>query len=223
MDPGKIKLLGIIGFILILFCCLFFKVNSIENDLSSRTATALSQNNIVPDSILISGRDITLKGIVASEAIKTKAGEIAENVWGVNSVNNLLTIKTKPPKPPIANIQKKFDDAIAIQNIEFETNKAVIKEISLPILKKVLALLKQYPEISIEISGHTDSRGNANRNLILSEKRANAVMTFLINNGIDKSRLEAKGFGITKPIADNNTKEGRKKNRRVEFKIIKEK
>ena len=223
MDPGKIKLLGVIGFILILFCCLFFKVNSIENDLSARTVTALSNGSISIDSVLVNGRDITLKGVVSSNAIKTKAGKIAESIWGVRTVNNLLTIKSKPSKPPIPNIQKKLDNVNAIQNIEFENNKSIIRKNSLPILQKVIDVLKEYPEISIEIGGHTDSRGNAKHNLLLSKKRAEAVMTFLSKNGIDKSRLKAKGYGITKPIADNTTEEGRKKNRRVEFKIIKEK
>ena len=223
MARGKIKLLGIIGFILLLFCCLFFKVNSIEADLSARTATALSTNNISIDSVLVNGRDITLKGVVASNAIKTKAGKIAENIWGVRTVNNLLTVKSKTSDIPISNIQKKLDNIIAIRNIEFENNKSTIRKNSLPILKKVIGILKEYPEISIEIGGHTDSRGNAMHNMLLSKKRAETVMTFLIKNGVNKSRLKVKGYGLTKPIADNDTEEGRKKNRRVEFKIIKEK
>jgi outer membrane protein OmpA-like peptidoglycan-associated protein len=225
MNPGKVKLLGFLGFILLLFCCLFFKVNAIENDLSARTVSALTNNNIEVDSILLSGRDLTLKGIVASEEIKKKAGEIAENIWGVRKVNNLLLIRkiTEPLPLPKDNIQKKLNEAIAIKNIEFETNKTIIRKTSYPILQKVISILKEYPEISIEIEGYTDSKGNAEHNLKLSDKRANAVMKFLVKNGIERSRLTAKGFGIKNPIADNNTEEGRQKNRRVEFKIIKEK
>ncbi len=223
MDPGKIKLLGFIGFILIIFCCLFLKSNAIENDLTERTSTALTANNIDVDTVLLDGRDVTLKGIVASEEIKTKAGEIAADIFGVRTVNNLLQIKAKPVPSPVKSIQKKLDKVIALKNIEFETNKAVIKKNSYPILLKVVSILEEYPSISIDIEGHTDSRGNAQHNLELSKKRANAVMSFLIKQGIPANRLTAKGYGITKPIADNNTAEGRQKNRRVEFKIIKEK
>jgi len=223
MDPGKIKLLGFIGIILIILCCLFFKSNAIENDLTERTSTALAANNIDVDTVLLDGRDVTLKGIVASEEIKTKAGEIAADIFGVRTVNNLLKIKTLPVPPPVKSIQKKLDEVIAIKNIEFETNKTIIKKNSYPILLKVVSILKEYPSISIDIEGHTDSRGNAQHNLELSKKRANAVMDFLTKNGISANRLKTKGFGITKPIADNKTAEGRQKNRRVEFKIIKEK
>ncbi len=223
MDPGKIKLLGFIGIILIILCCLFFKSNAIENDLTERTSTALAANNIDVDTVLLDGRDVTLKGIVASEEIKTKAGEIAADIFGVRTVNNLLKIKTLPVPPPVKSIQKKLDEVIAIKNIEFETNKTIIKKNSYPILLKVVSILKEYPSISIDIEGHTDSQGNAQHNLELSKKRANAVMDFLTKNGISANRLKAKGFGITKPIADNKTAEGRQKNRRVEFKIIKEK
>ncbi len=223
MDPGKIKLLGFIGFILIIFCCLFLKSNAIENDLTERTSTALTANNIDVDTVLLDGRDVTLKGIVASEEIKTKAGEIAADIFGVRTVNNLLQIKAKSVPSPVKSIQKKLDEVIALKNIEFETNKAVIKKNSYPILLKVVSILEEYPSISIDIEGHTDSRGNAQHNLELSKKRANAVMDFLTKNGISANRLKTKGFGITKPIADNKTAEGRQKNRRVEFKIIKEK
>ncbi len=223
MDPGKIKLLGFIGFILIIFCCLFLKSNAIEYDLTERTSSALLANNIDVDTVLLDGRDVTLKGIVASEEIKTKAGEIAANIFGVRTVNNLLEIKSKPVPPPVKTIQKKLDEIIAIKNIEFETNRTIIKKNSYPILLKVVSILKEYPSILISIEGHTDSRGNAEHNLELSKKRANAVMDFLTKKGISSKRLKAKGFGITKPIADNNTAEGRQKNRRVEFKIIKEK
>ena len=223
MDPGKIKLLGFIGIILIILCCLFFKSNAIENDLTERTSTALAANNIDVDTVLLDGRDVTLKGIVASEEIKTKAGEIAADIFGVRTVNNLLKIKTLPVPPPVKSIQKKLDEVIAIKNIEFETNKTIIKKNSYPILLKVVSILKEYPSISIDIEGHTDSRGNAQHNLELSKKRANAIMDFLTKNGISANRLKTKGFGITKPIADNKTAEGRQKNRRVEFKIIKEK
>ena len=76
-------------------------------------------------------------------------------------------------------------------------------------------------DVSIEISGYTDNIGSNENNQELSEKRAIAVKQFLIVRGIDKKRIVAKGYGSNKPKADNNTEEGRAKNRRIEVKIIK--
>jgi outer membrane protein OmpA-like peptidoglycan-associated protein len=76
------------------------------------------------------------------------------------------------------------------------------------------------PKMRIEVSGHTDNTGSASVNLILSESRAKIVVKYLINKGIDRSRMVFKGYGYEQPVADNATIEGRSKNRRVEFKIL---
>jgi outer membrane protein OmpA-like peptidoglycan-associated protein len=87
-------------------------------------------------------------------------------------------------------------------------------------LNNLVKLLNQYPTLKIEISGHTDDVGNEEYNQKLSVDRAQAVVNYLISKGISSSRLSFIGFGFTKPIADNTTEEGRKLNRRSEFKII---
>jgi OmpA-OmpF porin, OOP family len=109
--------------------------------------------------------------------------------------------------------------AQALQGIQFETGKDVIKKGSYPILDKVVKVMKDNPSYDLEINGHTDNQGNAAMNLGLSDKRANAVKTYLTKAGIEASRLTAKGFGQTMPVADNATVAGRAKNRRVEFKV----
>ena len=77
------------------------------------------------------------------------------------------------------------------------------------------------PDYKLEINGHTDNLGNAKSNKKLSQDRANAVKAYITSRGADAARLKASGFGSSKPIADNKTPEGRQKNRRVEFKIVK--
>lgn len=114
-------------------------------------------------------------------------------------------------------VQKAID--FAIENIQFETASAVIKKTSLPILDNVVKVLKENPSIKLRISGHTDNVGDDDMNLKLSQDRADSVMKYLTDNGIASTRLTAKGFGETQPVADNNTAEGRAKNRRVDFKI----
>jgi len=101
--------------------------------------------------------------------------------------------------------------------INFETGKADIKPESQKIIDQIVQMLKENPTLNISIEGHTDNVGTPQSNQILSENRAKAVMNAIIEKGIDKSRLSAKGWGQTKPIADNNTEEGRAKNRRVEI------
>jgi outer membrane protein OmpA-like peptidoglycan-associated protein len=91
---------------------------------------------------------------------------------------------------------------------------------SKPALDKLAEVLKNKPLWKLEISGHTDNVGDDNGNLVLSKKRAEALKNYLISKGINADRLVTLYFGETKPIADNNTPEGRKKNRRVEMKIV---
>jgi len=107
-----------------------------------------------------------------------------------------------------------------LKPIEFETGRATIKPISFPILDDVLDLMKSRPSIKIGVYGHTDSKGVPANNLNLSRDRAAAVRNYLLGKGVAASRLESQGFGQTKPIAPNDTEDGRSKNRRVEFKIL---
>ena len=106
------------------------------------------------------------------------------------------------------------------EKIFFETGKAVILPKSFDILNSVAQAMKDYSNISIEVQGHTDSVGSDSYNLKLSDRRANSVRQYLIEQGVDAERLQAKGYGESTPIADNATEEGKERNRRVEFKII---
>jgi OOP family OmpA-OmpF porin len=107
-----------------------------------------------------------------------------------------------------------------LKPIEFETGRAVIKPTSFPILDEVLDLMKGRPSMRIGVYGHTDSKGTPANNLRLSKERAAAVRNYLQGKGIAASRLESEGVGQTKPVAPNETDDGRAKNRRVEFKIL---
>ena len=101
--------------------------------------------------------------------------------------------------------------------INFDTAKATIKPDSESVIDEVVKALESKPDMKVKLEGHTDNVGNAEANQKLSEDRANAVMEAIAAKGIDKTRLSAEGFGMTKPIADNATEEGRAQNRRVEL------
>jgi len=104
-----------------------------------------------------------------------------------------------------------------IENIEFDFNKADIKESFYPRLNKVAKIMMNNPGLKVEIAGHTDDKGAAEYNQYLSGKRAEAVKAYLVNQGISSDQLRTAGYGEDKPIASNDTDAGRAKNRRVEL------
>lgn len=110
-----------------------------------------------------------------------------------------------------------LDDAL--KSVQFAPNKAVLLNSSKGILNKIATVLKKYPDYKVAIHGHTDAIGGDQDNLILSKERAKACLDYLVSQGINAGKMTSDGFGETKPIADNNTKNGRRQNRRVEFKL----
>ena len=107
-----------------------------------------------------------------------------------------------------------------IHGIQFKVNSDELLSSSFGILNDAADILIQYPDIRMEIQGHASSDGDDMHNMVLSQQRADSVRRYLVNRGIDPTRLTAGGYGETTPIGDNNTQEGRVMNRRVEFKII---
>jgi len=109
---------------------------------------------------------------------------------------------------------------IVLNNIFFDFNKSTLRPESVSELNRLVKLMNETPPLRIEISGHTDNVGSKSYNKRLSEKRAKAVVDYLVDKGIDKSRLAFAGYGFAQPIASNDTPMGRQKNRRTEFKVL---
>jgi outer membrane protein OmpA-like peptidoglycan-associated protein len=109
------------------------------------------------------------------------------------------------------------DGHVALYGIYFDTDKDVPRPESEPTLQNVLQLLKDDPTLKLEVQGHTDNVGAADHNAKLSDARAAGIKKWLVDHGIGSDRLTSKGYGAAKPVADNNTPEGRAKNRRVEL------
>ena len=110
---------------------------------------------------------------------------------------------------------------VRLNNVFFDFDKWDLRPESFIELNRVVKLLNENPAIEIEMSAHTDSRGSDEYNFKLSDNRARSVMEYIISKGIDSSRITSHGYGETKPVASNDTDEGRQLNRRVEFKILK--
>ncbi len=139
----------------------------------------------------------------------------------------MLDVVNVPRSDTVTTLVKNFrlnkikvGEKVVLQNIFFETNKAVITTVSYPALDRVINFMSKNPGIKVEIDGHTDSVGSDTYNQRLSQARAKAVVDYLVKHGISRDRLVAKGFGESQPVAPNTTPEGRAKNRRVEFKIL---
>jgi outer membrane protein OmpA-like peptidoglycan-associated protein len=164
----------------------------------------------VSDTVLsISGTAFTELGKSGVEALVTGAGGTSE-----------ITVAAAKT---VEEVQENLATILDRSGIQFDTNSAVIKADSLPILDNAVASITQelaaFPNIKIEVAGHTDNVGRASANQQLSQSRAQAVLDYLVSKGVDASRLTAKGYGATKPIADNKTEIARATNRRIEFTV----
>lgn len=113
---------------------------------------------------------------------------------------------------------KKFTGAI--RGINFDVDKDTIKANSTKTLEAAAKVLKDFPDVRIEISGHTDSDGSADHNRDLSRRRAEAVKKWMVDHGIEAKRIETRGAGPDEPVADNKTARGKAQNRRIEFKLL---
>ncbi len=146
--------------------------------------------------------DIRIKSVGDAKDYNTmEIPAIGENEY---YVEGQLTIMIEQPK------------YFTLDNVHFDSGKSTIKTSSFAELNELVEYLKLKPNQKIEIAGHTDNIGEEAANVNLSQKRADAVMNYLIKKGISAGRLVAIGYGETRPVADNSTEKGRKLNRRTE-------
>lgn len=129
-------------------------------------------------------------------------------------------IKVPIKEDDLSRVSLEEGKVIPLKNIFFDLDKSELLPRSFVELNKLYQLMNDHPSMVIEISGHTDSMGDFDYNLSLSRKRAEAVVDFLVNKGINANRTLYRGYGSTKPISENATESGRQLNRRVEFLVV---
>ena len=153
---------------------------------------------------------------------KSYALNVSKEGYLFHSENfSLVNYKSLEPYRLDIELQKLRPGAtIVLNNVFFETNKWDLKPESMTELNQLAELLKTNPTKKVEISGHTDNVGNDASNQTLSDNRAASVVSYLISKGVNAAQLSSKGYGESKPVASNDTEEGRAKNRRTEFKIL---
>ncbi|MBP6431296.1 MAG: OmpA family protein [Ferruginibacter sp.] len=148
-------------------------------------------------------------------------------IWGFNDSTSYSFLDIPTPKGNAyykdafkVDIQYLPAKSFVLEDCNFETGKAILQPESYKVIDELVAFLQRKDDERIELQGHTDNVGKAPKNMILSQQRAQTVMAYVISKGIDPSRLTAKGYGMTKPIATNKTAAGKALNRRTEVKIL---
>ena len=190
------------------------------------TATAIaSLANINPlNNGRIEMRDLNLS-VSGDAASQGEADGVQSSIGsGISSLYNdnyAITAPAPAPAPVVVEnaCQIDLNNLLASENINFESAKAIIDASSYALLDQLAAVAANCPTDSISVEGHTDSQGADAYNQDLSQQRAAAVVSYLIDQGVDGARLSAIGYGETLPIADNDTPEGRAQNRRIEFNV----
>jgi len=133
-------------------------------------------------------------------------------------------VAEKPVTPPPPKTEVTNEEIKLKEKVEFETDSAKLLPSSTPLLDEVVTVMKEHPEIEhVRVGGHTDSNGDKAHNVKLSDERAASVKQYLVDHGIAADRLASKGYGESRPIADNKTEEGRAQNRRVDIHILRHK
>lgn len=159
--------------------------------------------------LAIEGTTVSLRGEVANEAQRQSVASTMATALNQNYLikNNLSIASGEPVDPSIGS------------RIEFEVGSAMLTDKGNKVLDEVLPTLARISSKKIEIIGHTDSAGARNLNLALSRARAEAVKTYLVSKGIAPERLSSMGLGPDQPLASNDTEDGRRRNRRIEFRV----
>ena len=338
-------LLGLLSLLVLLVLCPYCRAPAIEEDIRTRTAAALAAADFAEGQLSVSGRDVTLAGVVPSDEAREQAGKVAADVWGVRTVQNLLEvaphaarvfipgtlwfikqgprltlrgevpgddllaglvsaayevwgaagvndelsvnpgldrsgwpdwldkvvgalhlrrgdltielagssaiiegsvlseltksrilgaaevllpgfdivdrITVKEPEGDLETLQHRLDAMLSADAVEFESDSARLTPAGIAVLEDVAELLREYPG-RVQISGHTDSQASPEYNLDLSRQRAESARDYLVSAGFKPGRFVTVGYGEARPVATNETAEGRQRNRRTEFHVLEE-
>ncbi len=206
----------------------FFSEKLVDNLKASVGAPQGFQNAVVAalgalsrvstGSLVISDREVKLSGdalyAVAADQIRGGIGGELPQGWAAKA-----EVSVKPVASAVdpTVCQQLFFELLAKAKIRFDSGRATIDKDSMGLLDKLIETALRCPTATIEVAGHTDSDGDTNGNVALSEKRAQAVADYLIKAGLPTDRLKAVGYGSSQPVAANDTDEGKAKNRRIDF------
>ena len=212
----RIWLGGILGLIILMLLCLWVHGKGIPRDITGRVSASLAAKGWDSSKFLaVEGRDVILRGEIDGSMDRAQLVQTAQAVRGVRTVTDRLVAKTSAKE-----LLEKAKTDLALQMIQFSLGSAELTEVGKSVSDDLVTRLQQAPKLKLEVGAHTDSTGMPSYNLDLSNRRADAVVQYLVSKGIAADRLIPRGYGASRPIADNATDEGRAKNRRIEFQLI---
>lgn len=169
--------------------------------------------------VRLRNRDVVLSGVATSAQEQERIGAELLEELPVGYTSSLDIAIPDQVELSAEGCAAAFETLMQRNEISFEVDSARLRPDSSPILNEVVSLAKRCPTARIEVQGHTDSLGDADRNMDLSRQRALAVVDYIVGRGVDARRIQARGFGESDPIATNRTRRGRAMNRRIEFKV----
>ena len=189
--------------------------NDTESDAALTTTTVLSTTIVTgaPLEGVLSADTVQLSGVIPSEEVGTSFIGLVENIVGEGNVTSSFEISAGSPVPNSFRLN-------VTDTVLFVAGGETINAEFFPLLDEVVQFMNVDPNVTLIVEGHTDSEGDEVDNLALSQRRADAVQSYLVGQGINAFRLEARGRGDTDPVADNSTEEGRAQNRRIEFLLV---
>lgn len=215
----------------------FFQKDRIELDLLQEARKALSAAGLPPVSIDFEGRAATLTGLVGDTGLAEEVATTVNTVFGVRKVANQLEVRaveTVEADPALESVMPEFEDGLYVpprfhplekynmSAVQFVYGTATLTEASFPVLDKLAMLLKQNEQIHVELSVHTDNQGTALGQMTATELRAETLRQYLLAQEVNPARLMTTGYGSTRPVAYNDSAEGRQQNRRVEIVVLKD-
>ncbi|MCU0446220.1 MAG: OmpA family protein [Microscillaceae bacterium] len=185
----------------------------ISQPFKDSTAVVINSNKIGEYQIILKDREVYFMVVEAEGHLAYKSYFDLANLEDYDNIHQDIELL------PASNLFEE-GERIVLQNITFEYNSAVLNPLALLELEKVMNYLLDYPQRRLEIAARTDNEGTKQQNMLLSNQRAQAVVSFLVKKGIAFQRLFPMGYGDTKPLATNNTADNKRLNRRVEFRLM---
>ena len=220
-------ILGLLALVILCVLCLWCRAPAIEDDLRGKALICVEDAGADASVLAVSGRDVTLEGAVASQAVGDSVEACIAAIRGIRVVNNNLQIvapvkQPKAPEPAIVDTPEvNLDALLSGKVVEFATDSSDLTAQARNVLDEVAAIMEANPG-RVEIAGYADSRQTQEYNLWLSERRAESVQRYLVAKGLDAGRFEVVEHGENNPADSNATAEGQQNNRRTEFHALKE-
>ena len=198
----------------LVFVCVFLEASAIQTEIGTAAADAIAKEDLFWASVEGRGQALVLSGAAPDRQARQRAGEVAAAVPGVSAVDNRIAIIGEA-----GTCQKQVDDFLKDRRVTFKAGRAELSPASLPVLAMVAGIARGCGA-AFEVASHTDADGDASVNQKLTQRRAEAVVRYLVQSGVRPDQLRAVGYGESQPVADNVTQAGRVANRRVEFRIL---